>query len=174
VIQAPKADEYNEYYARYIHSVPLDRDLFAQLADQPDDLRALLSRVSDVRASTAPKPGEWSIKEIIGHISDVERILSYRALCIARADTTALPGFEQNDYVRATDFNQASLDSLLEEFALLRKANVLCFKRLTDAELDRQGTASGLRFSVRALLFSLIGHVKHHIDSLKTDYNVGA
>jgi hypothetical protein len=112
------------------------------------------------------------VKEIIGHVNDGERVFAYRAMRIARGDATPLTGFDQNDYVRATDFNQRSLEDLIEEFDLQRRANVRCFRPLTAAEIDRRGTASSNPFSVRALLFIMAGHVMHHIESLKVDYKV--
>lgn len=110
---------------------------------------------------------------MIGHIADTERIFAYRALRIARGDTTPLPGFEQDAYVRATDFNARRLSDLLEEFACQRRGNVLCFQPLTEAEVARRGTASSASVSVRALLYIMAGHVLHHIESLRTDYRVG-
>jgi uncharacterized damage-inducible protein DinB len=172
MISFPQADEYFSYYGAYIQRVPPESDLFAVLRQQPDELRALLQNVSDEQANVRPAPGEWSIKEVLGHVVDVERIFAYRALCIARADPTPLPGIEQDDYVRGTDFNRRAVPDLVEEFGLLRRANILSFQYLTDEEAARRGTASGYPFSVRALLYVLAGHVIHHMESLKTTYNV--
>jgi hypothetical protein len=139
---------------------------------QPDELRALLQNVTDAQASLPPKPGEWSVKEVIGHINDTERIFAYRTLRIARGDSKPLAGYEQDDYVRGTDFNQRALGDLLEEFACQRQSNVLCFKPLSGAETERWGKASGGTFTARALLYVLVGHVMHHIESLTVDYRV--
>ena len=128
--------------------------------------------MSDQQANARPAPGEWSIKEIIGHINDTERIFAYRALRISRNDPTPLPGFEQNDYITATDFNARSLSDLLDEFTFQRRANILCFKPLSAEETARRGVASHAPISSRALLFVMAGHVTHHIESLKTDYKV--
>lgn len=173
MIPRPQADEYAPYYGRYIQRVAEGADLFALLSSQPNDLHTLLAAISDEAANAYPAPGEWSIKEVIGHLNDTERIFAYRALRIARGDTTPLPGFEQDDYVRGTDFNGRSLADLLDEFAAQRRANVLCFQPLTDAENVRRGTASNNPFSVRALLYMMAGHVLHHVESLQTDYHVG-
>jgi len=172
MIQPPQTDEYAPYYAGYIGRVPPGSDLFALLAAQPDELRALLHNVADDPASLPPKPGEWSIKEVIGHVIDTERIFAYRALRFSRGDSTPIPGFEQDDYVRGTDFNRRSLADLIEEFALVRGANILQFRTLTDAESQRRGTASGNPFTPRALLYCMAGHVMHHVESLKVDYGV--
>jgi uncharacterized damage-inducible protein DinB len=172
MIPRPQTDEYGPYYDRYIQRVPAGSDVLAFLNSQPDELRRLLESVSEEQADARPGPNEWSIKEVIGHLCDVERIFAYRALCCARGDTTPQPGFEQDDYVRATDFNGRPLADLVDEFAFQRRANLLCFKPLTEAELVRRGTASDNPVSTRALLFILAGHVVHHIESLKTTYRV--
>ncbi|HEX2906818.1 MAG TPA: DinB family protein [Phototrophicaceae bacterium] len=173
MIMRPQPGEYAPYAIGYIELVPAGSDLWTLLAQQPDELKALLQAVSDAEANTRPAPEEWSIKEVIGHINDTERIFAYRALRIARVDTTPLAGFEQDDYVRGTDFNKRPLADLVEEFACQRRANVLCFQALTEAEISRQGTASDHAVSTRALLFMLAGHVIHHLESLKTAYGIG-
>lgn len=173
MISRPQPDEYAPYYSAYTGKVPEGIDLFALLTSQPDELRALLKGVSESQANVRPAPGEWSIKEVLGHVCDTERIFAYRALTFARAETALLPGYEQDDYIRATDFNARTVSSLVEEFAAQRQANLLCFKPLTDEELLRRGTASGNPFSVRALLYILAGHVIHHTISLKETYKVG-
>lgn len=172
MIQPPKSDEYFEYYGGYIRFVPPDADVFALMATQPEELRALLRSVSEAQAEARPAPGEWSIKEVLGHVTDTERVMSFRAVWIVRGNATPLPGFDQDDFVRGTDFNRRSLRDLLDEFAFQRQANLLCFRALTEAEIDRRGTASGYPFSTRALLYILPGHVMHHIESLKRDYHV--
>ena len=174
MIPRPQADEYNEFYGGYVASVPESSDLFALMRQQPDELRDLLRDVTDEQANIRPALGEWSIKEVLGHIVDGERIFAYRALRVGRGDATPLPGFDQDKYVLATDFNARSLDDLMEEFTLQRRANLVCFKPFTETELLRRGTASGQPVSARALLYILVGHVIHHMDSLKTTYKVGA
>ncbi len=173
MIARPQADEYAPFYAGYVQRVPEGSDIFALLSGQPDDLRALLQTVSDAKANTRPAPGEWSIKEVVGHLCDSERVFAYRAMRIARNDTTPLPGFQQDDYVRATDFNGRSLPDLLDEFTSQRRANVQCFQPLSEAETIRRGRASNAGVSVRALLYIMAGHVMHHVESLKTAYRVG-
>lgn len=172
MIPRPQPDEYNPYYDGYIQRVPANADIFEVLSRQPEDLRALVQNVSEEQANVPPAPGEWSIKEVLGHIVDTERVFAYRALRIARADATPLAGFEQDDYVRATDFNARTVADLVEEFTLQRRANVLCFRPFTEAETQRRGTASGSPVSVRALLYMMAGHVLHHVESLRTDYGV--
>ena len=172
MIAYPQPDEYKSFFTGYIQRVPENTDIIALLTSQPDELRKLLQNVSDKQANSRPAPGEWSIKEIMGHINDTERIFTYRALRISRNDPTPLPGFEQNDYIIATDFNARSLSDLLDEFTFQRRANILCFKPLSAEETARRGVASHAPISSRALLFVMAGHVMHHIESLKTDYKV--
>lgn len=173
MIARPQANEYVSFYAGYVQRVPENADVMALLNSQPDELHSLLQQVTDEQANARPAPGEWSIKEVVAHIADTERIFAYRAVRIARGDKTPLPGFEQNDYINATDFNTRSLADLVAEFSFQRRANVLCFKALTADEVARQGVASDNPISVRALLYILAGHVIHHVVSLKTDYKVG-
>lgn len=172
MIARPQANEHAPYYGGYINLVPEDADVLALMTTQAAELRTLLQKVTDEQANVRPAPGEWSVKEVVGHVSDTERIFAYRALCIGRGDKTPLPGFEQDDYARATDFNTRSLADLLDEFDFQRRANVLTFKGFTAADIDQLGTASGNPMSTRALLYILAGHVTHHIISLRDDYKV--
>jgi hypothetical protein len=168
----PAPDEHAPYYSQYIHLVPPGGDLFALMAAQPGELRALLQPVTEAQADAFPAPGEWSIKGVIGHLNDAERVMAYRAMRIGRGDTTPLPGFDHDLLARGTDFNQRSLADLLDEFESQRRANVLCFRALTESEIDRRGTASDNPFSVRALLYTLVGHVSHHVLSLRDVYKL--
>jgi uncharacterized damage-inducible protein DinB len=173
MIQPPQPDEYADFYAGYIQRVPPVSGFFTLMTAQPGELKALMHGLSEQQVSSPHKPGEWSIKQVLGHINDTERVFSYRALRIARGDTTPLAGFDQDEYVRHTDFHQRPLNELLNEFAGQRQANVWCFQPLTDSELMRRGTASEKPVSVRALLYMMVGHVLHHMESLRTDYGLG-
>lgn len=163
----PNPDEYGAFYAGYIARLPASADVWAVLGQQLDELPGALAGVDEARAEQPPAPGEWSFKEILGHIIDTERIFAYRALCLARGEQAALPGFDQDAYVRAAHFNTRPLCDLLEEFALVRRANLLAFRGLSAAEAQRLGTASGQPVSVRALLWMMAGHVEHHLESLR-------
>ena len=105
-----------------------------------------------------------------GHLTDVERVFSYRLLRVARGDKTPLPGFEQEDYVREAGFDQRRLTDLIQEFEFQRRANILAIRNLSDEALLRRGTASDAPVSARALVYMLAGHVDHHMESLKTKY----
>ncbi len=113
-----------------------------------------------------------SVKELLGHVVDGERVFSYRALRISRGDQTPLAGFEENSYVANSNFGNSNFADLVEEFALLRRANVLLFKNLTDEAWRRTGTASDATISVRALAFIMVGHVSHHTNILRERYLV--
>jgi hypothetical protein len=174
VIARPAPEEYTGFEPSYVARVPHGSDIFAVLREQPDQLRALMQNVWDDQASRRPKPGEWSIKEVIGHICDQERVFAYRLLCIARGETAPLPGYDQEAYVNGTDLSARSLAGLLDEFDFQRRANLLCFEPLDDDELSRTGKANDSLVTPRALLYLMAGHVMHHLESLQTDYNVGA
>ena len=172
MIARPKSDEYAPFYAEYVQRVPEGSDILMLLSRQPDELCTLLETVSDEQANIHPAPEEWSVKEIIGHICDIERIWAYQALRCARGDTTPMPGFDYAAYVHTADFNRRDLKDLIEEFTSQRHANVLCFKTFTEVETERGATAGDFPISVRARLYMMAGHVMHHIESLNTDYNV--
>jgi hypothetical protein len=145
-------------------------DILNLLPAQIDVLHSILDPLDDAQACYRFGPGEWSIKELVGHLADVERIFSYRMLRISRNDATRLPGFSQDDYVKAAHLDAQPLGSLLQEFEFLRRANMLTIAGMSDEMVNRRGTASGLSVTVRALIYMLPGHVDHHLDSLKKNY----
>jgi hypothetical protein len=165
----PAPQEYGEYYGRHISLVPAG-NLLEILTSQVNDTLGLLHPLTDGQALFRPAPGEWSIKEVIGHILDTERIFAYRALCVARGDTTPLPGFEQDDYVKGATFDDYALVDLLNEFGLVRQTTVLLIKNLSAGAWTRSGTASNVTMSTRALACVIAGHERHHLESLRTVY----
>lgn len=169
-ISPPAAEEYAPFYADYVQRAMQRGDVHAALAHQIEELHTALDSLSDAQACFRPGPSEWSIKEVMGHLNDVERVFSYRLLRISRGDATPLPGFEQEDYVRAAGFDDHSLNSLVNEFEWLRRANILAIARMTEDAINSHGMASGYRVSARALIFMLIGHVDHHMASLQEKY----
>jgi hypothetical protein len=169
VIPRPNPDEYAEFYGSYIARVTEDQ-LLQRLHDQPKQLGYLLRDVSDEQVSARPAPDEWSIKEVIGHLNDAERVFSYRTLRFSRRDESPLPGFDQDDYVQNGNANLRMLNDLLEEFGHLRAANILLFKHLPAESLTLRGQASNHPVSVRALIYITVGHVEHHLESLRTVY----
>lgn len=169
-ISPPAIDEYAPFYADYIQRARQRDDVCAALPHQVEELRAALDALSDEQACFRPGPSEWSIKEVIGHLNDVERVFSYRLLRISRNDPTPLPGFEQTDYVRAAGFDRSSLADLVGEFEFMRLANVLAIRNMRQEAIDQRGTASGYTVSARALVYMLVGHVDHHMASLQEKY----
>ncbi len=169
VISRPAADEYAPYYGAYIGRVP-DGDLCATLTTQVGETLALIHSIPESRGTHRYAPGKWSIKEVVGHLIDTERIMGYRALRIARGDATPLPGFEQNDYVPAGGFDRRTLADLSEEFAAVRQATLHLLRHFAPEALTRRGTASGNPFTPRALAYVIAGHERHHVEILRTKY----
>jgi hypothetical protein len=165
----PETNEYAPYYEKYISLVPGD-DITATLAAQVENTLALLRTIPENKGLHAYAPGKWTIKQMLGHVIDTERIMAYRALCIGRGDRTPFPGFEQDDYVMNTDFNLRTLAELTEEFAQVRQANLHLFKHFSDAEWRRLGTASDNPVSARALAYIIAGHELYHGALLREKY----
>ena len=164
----PQDDEFAPYYATYVNTV--SENVLGEMEHQATSFPALLKLISDEKAYYAYAEGKWTIKEVVGHMIDTERIMAYRALRIARNDKTPLASFEENDYVTNASFNDRSLQSLTDEFAAVRRANSYFFNSLTEEEYNRRGTASEKPVSVRALLYILVGHVNHHRRILEERY----
>ena len=157
----PDANEYAPFYANYVNLVPGD-DVIASLETQRLNIVHALSVRSEREGNFRYAPDKWSVKEIIGHLSDAERVFAYRAMRIARADRTPLPAFEQDDYVRNGGFNERRLVDLVEEFAAVRSTSLALFRSLNEAAWRRTGVASNKEVSVRALAFITAGHQLHH------------
>jgi hypothetical protein len=169
-ITSPSSDEYNAFYTDYVQRASARGDVLAALPKQIDEIRTALGNLTDKQALFRDAPKEWSIKEVMGHLNDVERVFSYRLLRISRNDATPLAGFEQNDYVREADFDNHPIDDLINEFEQLRRANILNIKNMKNEAALYLGTASGFPISARALIHMLVGHVDHHMASLHEKY----
>ena len=167
----PRDDEYAESYRAYVDLVP-ESDVLAVLAAQGDELRRLLSRVPRERETFRYGPGKWSIREVVGHIGDGERVFGYRAFCISRGDQASLPGFDENDYVNASGYDRRPLGGLVEVFESLRAANLFELSAIEPDAWGRVGTMNGTSVSVRAVAFMLAGHVRHHMAILTNRYEV--
>lgn len=173
VIARPESGEHVPYYSRYIALVPGD-DAGPALATQIAETLGMLKDVDEPRALHRYQPGKWSVKEVLGHVMDAERVFAYRALRFARRDATALPGFDENTWVPAANFDRLPLADLLVEFAAVRAATVRLFRNLEPEALTRRGTANGDPVSVRALAWIIAGHERHHRGVLRERYGVGA
>jgi hypothetical protein len=169
-ISPPATDEYAPFYADYIQRACQRNDLYGALLDQIDELHAALDPLSESQAGFRPEPQEWSIKQVLGHLGDVERVFSYRLLRISRGDATPLPGFEQENYVGAAEFDRRTLGELIREFELLRQANSIAIGYMSADAIDCRGMASGYAVTARALIYMLVGHVDHHMASLHEKY----
>jgi hypothetical protein len=167
-IQRPQADEHAPYYGKYIAQVP-DGDLVSLLREQLVDTVSLLRGAAD-RADFAYAPGKWTLKESVGHVGDVERVMAYRALRVARGDRTNLPGFDENAYVAIANFARRTLDDLLEELQVIRASTIHLAKHLSPEELARRGTANGNEVSARALFYIIAGHERHHVQIFREKY----
>jgi len=168
-IPVPGADEYLAYYGAYISRVT-EPDVVQLLEAQRRSTAEFLAGLSETQAAHRYAPGKWTIREIIGHLSDAERIFAYRALRIARGDQTPLAGFDENAYVPGGDFERRPLADVAAEFASVRDATLTLVKGLTPDALARRGTASGHPISARALVFIIAGHERHHLGVIRDRY----
>jgi hypothetical protein len=174
MIDKPKESEYAPFYAGYIAAVPPGDDILDLLESQVERIRRLAASVPAERETFRYAPGKWTLREVLGHLGDAERVFGYRAFRISRGDETPLAGFDENQYVEASGFNARELSSLAEELALLRQANVLFLRSLDAESWRRTGIANNNPVSVRALAFIMAGHLNHHLNVLRERYGVEA
>ena len=165
----PEETEYAPYYQSYVEQVS-ESDIMAVLRGELDDLDVLLGRVPAEKETYAYAEGKWTVREIIGHLIDGERVFGYRALCIARGEKQNLPGFDQNDYMLTAPYSHIELEDLLSELRLVRLSNIAMFRSLDEEAWNRVGTANGNEITLRALAFIMAGHVRHHMNVLKERY----
>ena len=171
LVERPAAGEFIPYYGTYIARVPAG-DLAGILATQGASTQRLLALLGDARARHRYAPEKWSVKEVIGHLADAERVFAYRARRFARADESPLAGFDEKAYVPIADFDRRPLAALLAEFAAVRAATLALVTSLDEAAWRRQGTANGAGVSVRALACIIAGHELHHLAILRERYGV--
>ena len=171
MLQRPATDEYAPFHGTYVSLVP-DGDVRDHLRLQIHETVAMLSGVSEERAGRGYGPGKWTLKEVLLHMIDAERVFSYRLLRIARGDTTPLPGFEQDDWVPNSGANARSVASLLLEFTVVRAATLQLMDALEPSAWARRGTASDKPASARALAYVCAGHERHHQRILRERYLV--
>lgn len=175
-ITRPGADEFAPYYGKYIERVPAadgDGVFLDLLGRQLGETKALLGGLAEARALHRYAPGKWSVKEVVGHLCDSERVFAYRAMRIARGDETPLASFDENAFVPPGRFDERPLADLIAEFAVVRQATVALFRGLPVESLVRRGTASGKTVSVRALAYIIAGHERHHVEILRERYLQG-
>jgi len=165
----PESNEYASYYEKYVSLVP-DADLVETLERQGAETLALLRGLSEEQGAHRYEPGKWSVKQLVGHVSDGERIFSYRALAFARGDGQALPGMEQEEWMAGVDFDARTLSDLADEFAAVRAATLHLLRNLSPEAWSRRGTASDNEITVRALAYIIAGHEAHHVRILRERY----
>jgi hypothetical protein len=165
----PDKSEYPDYCEGYVSKVPAG-DIVTVLGDQLDDSLALFRSIPETRGSYRYAEGKWSVKEVIGHITDGERILAYRALRFARGDATPLAGYEQDDYVLGGGFERRSLKDLIDEFETVRRATSSLFSSFDGEAWSRRGIANENEMSVRGIAYVLAGHERHHLEILRAKY----
>ncbi|HYL74941.1 MAG TPA: DinB family protein [Bryobacteraceae bacterium] len=169
MIRPPEASEYLPYYHKYISMVKGD-DLIPALETQIGETLPTLRGISEEKSLHRYAPGKWSIKEVLGHLTDGERVFSYRAMRFARNDQQALLGFEQDDYVAAAGSDARPWSDLIAEFEHVRRASILLFRGFPPEAGTRSGTASNASVSVRALGYIIAGHELHHMAILRERY----
>lgn len=166
----PSASQYFPYFERYVSLVP-ESDVLPVLSGQVSEIQAC-SVLSEEKAGFRYAVGKWSVREVIGHIIDTERVLGYRALCIARGEVFSLPEFDENQYALAAGHDRCRLPELIEEFSGLRGSHLHMFRHLDDAGWERVGHVNAHPTTTRALAFIMAGHVRHHANILSTRYGV--
>jgi len=172
-IPRPGPDEAAPFYHGYIAKVA-GENILEQLVNQLAEVERLFGALDDTAALARYSPGKWSVKEVQGHLTDVERIFSYRLLRISRGDVTPLPGFDENTFVSAARFDERPLRDLASEFRAVRLSSVALGNGLPPTSWSQMGHASGNPVSARALVYIMVGHVAHHLGVLRERYGIGA
>ncbi|MCZ6765314.1 MAG: DinB family protein [bacterium] len=169
MLARPAANEYHEYYGLYTKRVP-DGDIMDIFERQKRETLELLSGVDEERGGFRYAEGKWSLREVVGHLNDIERVFCYRALIIARGDQTPQAGVEQDDFITASNYDQQSLSSVTEQFRVTREATISLFHTFDEEIGMRTGTASDRPFTVRSIAYIIAGHEIHHVGVLKERY----
>ena len=166
----PDETEYAAPYGRYIDRVP-ETAILPVLEGQIAEMRALVEAASE-KETFRYAPGKWSVREVVGHLTDAERVFGFRAFCFSRGEEAPLPSFEENQYVATSGYDAVDLASLFREWVLVREANLEFLRRLPEESWSRTGTASDWQITVRALAYAMAGHVRHHREVLRERYGV--
>jgi hypothetical protein len=170
-LERPAPAEYASFHAGYVALVP-DGDVLKLLERQGRQTTRLLRSVGERKSRHRYAPGKWSIREVVGHVIDAERVFTYRALRFARADATPLPGFDENQWGGTSNADSRTLKELTAELASVRAATLAMFRGFTATEFARTGTASGQPMSVRGITFVTAGHERHHVNVLRERYGI--
>jgi uncharacterized damage-inducible protein DinB len=169
-IEKPQLGEYATYAAPYLELTPEDGPILIHLQRTGEMVAGLYRSLPEERLLYRYAPGKWTMKEVLLHLVDDERIYAYRALAIARGDQTALPGFNQDAYALASRANERPVENILEEYALQRRSTLALFNSFTDEMLLRRGNADGHPVTVRGLVYHVAGHEQHHLKIIREQY----
>jgi hypothetical protein len=167
----PAETEYAPFYAGYVSLVP-EGDILATLAGQVEEFRRFAAKVPPDREGFRYAPDKWSVREVMGHLVDGERVFGYRAFCFSRGEQAALPSFDEQVYVQSSSYDRLPLADLADELVGVRRSNVTFLRRLDAGAWTRTGTASGKTISVRALAYIMVGHCRHHFEVLRDRYGL--
>ena len=169
LVERPLSTEYPGAFGGYVGRVP-ETDVVATLTRQKDDVLAAFGKARGPAERYRYAAGKWSVREMVGHIVDTERIMGYRAVCVARGEAASLPGFDENAYVANASFDECPLPELLDEFAHVREGHLAFFRHLSLNAWLRKGIANGNPISVRALAYVMAGHPRHHLAVFQERY----
>ncbi|MEO8087727.1 MAG: DinB family protein [Bacteroidota bacterium] len=170
MIEVPKTSELSTYYQSYLKYVNPGDDLLHLIKNQKGEMAQFLASIPEDKATIAYAPGKWMLKEVVGHVCDTERIMSYRSLRIARKDRTPLPGFDENTYMTASNYRSRSLKNIAEELRTVREATITLIENFSPEMIDLAGIANENEISVRANLYMIFVHAQHHMAIIKERY----
>jgi hypothetical protein len=173
-IERPLPGEYAPYTIAYISKVPEDGLIIEHLKANRIIVHDLIASLPEEKLNYRYAEGKWNLKEVMAHIIDTERVFNYRAFCIARKDQSMFPGFEQDDYVNASNAGSRTISSILNEYSIVRESSVVLFDSLEDTAWSRMGQANNNPVSVRALAYQTVGHELHHLNIIRDKYLQGS
>ncbi len=168
-IDRPGTEEYAEYYTTYINKVP-GSDILGFLEEQLSSAMTLLRGIDESKADFRYEAGKWSIKELVGHIIDGEKVFAYRGLVFARNDTASLPGFDQDVWAKHANYAHVPFTEIIAEFEAVRRATIFQFRHLATDAWHRGGIANEKQITTRATAYIVAGHAEHHLGILKNRY----
>ncbi len=173
-MRKPSENEFpdDKYFSFYIEKIE-NQNVIDVLMEQESLVKKIYKNLSEVQKKYQYAVGKWTPQQILGHLTDTERIFGYRALCIARGEKQALPSFDENEYMDSSHFNEIPFESLLEQYRLVRESSIALFSSFSEEVASRIGNANGHAVSARALVWMIAGHERHHLNILKERYNIG-
>jgi hypothetical protein len=167
-MKKPSEGDYAPFYAGYIKNIT--GDVIKALEDQLNSAKSFLKAIPQDKIDFRYAEGKWSIKEVVGHLIDNERVMAYRALSFSRNEKQSLPGFDENDFIKESNYSKRDYTDLVDELRKVRESNLIMFKSFSDEILDRRGIANNSEITVRAILYIIAGHELHHISIIKERY----